>query len=103
MPDNLRALYFWRKIVDYLSGGHFTEIFKTEDELVDKVELEYALLNRDSVFYSAVMEWLGKMDCNYSPAERIDWPTLFENPKDFAIMFAGKLSIFILRSLTFVL
>ena len=34
MPDNLRALYFWRKIVDYLSGGHFTEIFKTEDELI---------------------------------------------------------------------
>ena len=61
--------------------------FKTEDELVDKVGLKYALLNRDSVFYSAVMEWLGKMDWNYSPAERIDWPTLFENPKDLTVPF----------------
>jgi hypothetical protein len=61
--------------------------FKTEGELVNKVELGYGLLNRDSVFYPAIMEWLGKMNRNYSQAERIDWPTVFEDPKDLIVPF----------------
>ncbi|MBA2648990.1 MAG: GNAT family N-acetyltransferase [Legionella sp.] len=33
MPDNLKAVKFWRKIITKVSQGKYTEVFKTEDEL----------------------------------------------------------------------
>ena len=72
----------------WISGGGGISIdFKNEDELLEKIEIEYASLNRDYVFYSAAMEWLGKMNRNYSQAERIDWPVVFEDPKDLIVPF----------------
>lgn len=33
MPENIKAVNFWRKIITDISGGNFKEIFKTEEEL----------------------------------------------------------------------
>lgn len=33
MPENLGAVKFWRRIVNEISKGQFTEVFKTEKEL----------------------------------------------------------------------
>lgn len=33
MPENIKAVNFWRKIIEDVSGGNYTEIFKTADEL----------------------------------------------------------------------
>ncbi|MBA2649579.1 MAG: GNAT family N-acetyltransferase [Legionella sp.] len=33
MPENLKAVKFWRKIITAVSQGKYTEVFKTEDEL----------------------------------------------------------------------
>lgn len=33
MPENIKAVKFWRKIIVEVSGGDFSEVFKTEDEL----------------------------------------------------------------------
>ena len=33
MPENIKAVKFWRKIISDVSNGEYTEIFKTEDEL----------------------------------------------------------------------
>jgi predicted acetyltransferase len=33
MPENIKAVKFWRKIISEVSNGEYTEIFKTEDEL----------------------------------------------------------------------
>ena len=33
MPENIKAVNFWRKIITNVSGGNYTEIFKTVDEL----------------------------------------------------------------------
>jgi predicted acetyltransferase len=33
MPENIKALKFWRKVISDFSGGNYTEVFKTEDEL----------------------------------------------------------------------
>jgi predicted acetyltransferase len=33
MPENVKAVKFWRKIISDVSRGEYTEVFKTEDEL----------------------------------------------------------------------
>ncbi|WP_207760981.1 GNAT family N-acetyltransferase [Holospora curviuscula] len=33
MPENIKAIKFWRKIISEASYGDYTEVFKTEDEL----------------------------------------------------------------------
>ena len=33
MPENIKALKFWRKAIIHVSGNKFTEIFKTGEEL----------------------------------------------------------------------
>ena len=33
MPENIKAVKFWRKIISEASYGDYTEVFKTEDEL----------------------------------------------------------------------
>jgi predicted acetyltransferase/RimJ/RimL family protein N-acetyltransferase len=33
MPENIKAVKFWRKIISAVSLGEYTEVFKTEDEL----------------------------------------------------------------------
>ncbi len=33
MPENIQATNFWRKVVNMVSRGQFTEVFKTEIEL----------------------------------------------------------------------
>lgn len=33
MPENIKAVKFWRKIIADLSAGNYSEIFKTKDEL----------------------------------------------------------------------
>lgn len=33
MPENIKAVKFWRKIILDISSGEFTEVFKTKDEL----------------------------------------------------------------------
>ena len=33
MPENIKAVKFWRKIIDDVSSGSFTEVFKTATEL----------------------------------------------------------------------
>jgi predicted acetyltransferase len=33
MPENIKAVKFWRKLIGELSRGHYTEIFKTANEL----------------------------------------------------------------------
>lgn len=33
MPENSRAANFWRKVINEMTAGQFTEVFKTEKEL----------------------------------------------------------------------
>lgn len=33
MPENTRAVHFWRKTIGNITKGKFIENFKTEDEL----------------------------------------------------------------------
>jgi predicted acetyltransferase len=33
MPENIKAVKFWRKVISDVSKGDYTEIFKTENEL----------------------------------------------------------------------
>jgi predicted acetyltransferase len=33
MPENIKAVKFWRKIISDATNGAYTEVFKTEDEL----------------------------------------------------------------------
>lgn len=33
LPENKKALKFWKKVISDISGGDYTEIFKTKDEL----------------------------------------------------------------------